>query len=356
MSDYDLVLHVGMPRSGAVIRRALTRLRPQLRTHRVAYIGDPQIAGLGHVAGWECGPHASSPQASTFDGELATLVAAERRHAAGVTGRRTPVRTIVSSNRLLGAGDVGRRDAEQFRPYAIPATTQVIKALSARRVQVVLYTQRQDRLMELSYLQRMRTGRAHAFEDEFPDCFEPRFDYLELIDRLRTVPAVADVVVRPLELVDAGQHAFVNEFLGLVGLENRLDLDAMGLDPWPYPPGYSARGARLALALTPLMDTPAERRRLRGFVWENYSTRERYDTDFLDRDVRRGILDSYAELNRELFRTHLPDLPVESYSDDPSTFALGNVLGQPSAPPPPPLSARLGKAASAITRRVKSLR
>jgi hypothetical protein len=356
MSDYDLVLHVGMPRSGAVIRRALTRLRPQLRMHRVAYIGDPQIAGLGHVAGWECGPHASSPQASTFDGELATLVAAERRHAAGVTGRRTPVRTIVSSNRLLGAGDVGRRDAEQFRPYAIPATTQVIKALSARRVQVVLYTQRQDRLMELSYLQRMRTGRAHAFEDEFPDCFEPRFDYLELIDRLRTVPAVADVVVRPLELVDAGQHAFVNEFLGLVGLENRLDLDAMGLDPWPYPPGYSARGARLALALTPLMDTPAERRRLRGFVWENYSTRERYDTDFLDRDVRRGILDSYAELNRELFRTHLPDLPVESYSDDPSTFALGNVLGQPSAPPPPPLSARLGKAASAITRRVKSLR
>jgi hypothetical protein len=356
MSDYDLVLHVGMPRSGAVIRRALTRLRPQLRTHRVAYIGDPQIAGLGHVAGWECGPHASSPQASTFDGELATLVAAERRHAAGVTGRRTPVRTIVSSNRLLGAGDVGRRDAEQFRPYAIPATTQVIKALSARRVQVVLYTQRQDRLMELSYLQRMRTGRAHAFEDEFPDCFEPRFDYLELIDRLRTVPAVADVVVRPLELVDAGQHAFVNEFLGLVGLENRLDLDAMGLDPWPYPPGYSARGARLALALTPLMDTPAERRRLRGFVWENYSARERYDTDFLDRDVRRGILDSYAELNRELFRTHLPDLPVESYSDDPSTFALGNVLGQPSAPPPPPLSARLGKAASAITRRVKSLR
>jgi hypothetical protein len=355
MSDYDLVLHVGMPRSGAVIRRALTRLRPQLRTHRVAYIGDPQIAGLGHVAGWECGPHASSPQASTFDGELATLVAAERRHAAGVTGRRTPVRTIVSSNRLLGAGDVGRRDAEQFRPYAIPATTQVIKALSARRVQVVLYTQRQDRLMELSYLQRMRTGRAHAFEDEFPDCFEPRFDYLELIDRLRTVPAVADVVVRPLELVDAGQHAFVNEFLGLVGLENRLDLDAIGLDPWPYPPGYSARGARLALALTPLMDTPAERRRLRGFVWENYSTRERYDTDFLDRDVRRGILDSYAELNRELFRTHLPDLPVESYSDDPSTFALGNVLGQPSAPPPPPLSARLGKAASAITRRVKSL-
>jgi hypothetical protein len=355
MSDYDLVLHVGMPRSGAVIRRALTRLRPQLRTHRVAYIGDPQIAGLGHVAGWECGPHASSPQASTFDGELATLVAAERRHAAGVTGRRTPVRTIVSSNRLLGAGDVGRRDAEQFRPYAIPATTQVIKALSARRVQVVLYTQRQDRLMELSYLQRMRTGRAHAFEDEFPDCFEPRFDYLELIDRLRTVPAVADVVVRPLELVDAGQHAFVNEFLGLVGLENRLDLDAMGLDPWPYPPGYSARGARLALALTPLMDTPAERRRLRCFVWENYSTRERYDTDFLDRDVRRGILDSYAELNRELFRTHLPDLPVESYSDDPSTFALGNVLGQPSAPPPPPLSARLGKAASAITRRVKSL-
>jgi hypothetical protein len=355
MNEYDLVLHVGMPRSGAVLRRALTRLRPQLHTHRVAYIGDPQIARLEHAAGWGCGPRASSPQASTFDDELATLVAAERSHAVGVTSRR-PLRTIVSSNRLLGVGDVGRRDAEQFRPYAAPATAQVIKALSARRVQVVLYTQRQDRLMELTYLQRMRTGRAHAFEEEFPGCFEPRFDYLELIDRLRTVPGVADVVVRPVELVDAGQHAFVNDFLGLVGLENRLDLNAMGLDPWPYPPGYSARGARLALALTPLMDTRTEHRRLRGFVWDNYSARERYDTDFLDRDVRRRILDSYAERNRELFRTHLPDLPVESYSDDPSTFGLGNVLSQPAPPPPPPLSARVRRGAAAISRRVKSLR
>jgi hypothetical protein len=202
----------------------------------------------------------------------------------------------------------------------------------------------------------MRTGRAHAFEEEFPGCFEPRFDYLELIDRLRTVPGVADVVVRPVELVDAGQHAFVNDFLGLVGLENRLDLNAMGLDPWPYPPGYSARGARLALALTPLMDTRTEHRRLRGFVWDNYSARERYDTDFLDRDVRRRILDSYAERNRELFRTYLPDLPVESYSDDPSTFGLGNVLSQPAPPPPPPLSARVRRGAAAISRRVKSVR
>ena len=141
MSEYDLVLHVGMPRSGAVLRKALDRLRPQLRTHRVAFVGGPQIEGLRHVAGWEGGRPSRRQDASAFGRELAAAVAAERRNAAGIRGR-LPVRTLVSSNRLLGTGAIGLRDAEQFRPHAARATAQIIEALSAHRVQVVLYTHR----------------------------------------------------------------------------------------------------------------------------------------------------------------------------------------------------------------------
>lgn len=352
MSRYDLVLHVGMPRSGALLRRALVRLRPQLRAHAVAFVGGPQIDGLRHAAGWQCGRSARGRDASTFAMELSAAVAQEQRHSAGVRGR-LPVRTVVSSNRLLGMGPVGRGDAEQFRPHTTVATAQVVKALSARRVQVVLYTHRQDRLMELSYLKLLRSGQHVAFEDEFPNRFEPVLDYLDLIDRLRAVPNVSDVVVRPLELADAGQHAFVNDFLGLFGLENALDLNALGIDPSPYPSVYSARGAQLALALGPLTDTTAERRRVGAYVWKHYRASERYPTDLLGRDVRRRILDCYAERNRELFRTHLPDLPADSYSDDPSTFALGNVLSQPtptSAGPARLWTAATGTATDAVVK------
>lgn len=340
MSDPDLVLHVGMPRSGAVLRRALRRLRPQLRAQGMAFVGGTEIDGLRHVAGWEYGPRTRLRASAAFDREVAAVVADERRHAAGVGGRRT-VQAIVSSDRLLGAADLGRRDGEQFRPFAARATAQLINALSARRVRVVLYTQRQDRLMELSYLKSIRTGRQLRFEEKFPYRFEPVLDYLDLIGRLRGVPQVSDVVVRPLELVEAGQHAFVNDFLGLAGLDDALDLFAMGIDPSPYPPVYSARGAQLALALDPMMDTPAERGRVRAYLTRSYRASERYPTDLLDRQVRQRILECYAERNRELFRTYLPDLPENSYADDPSTFALGNVLSQPVPPKPPAVPDRL---------------
>ncbi|MDQ1630509.1 MAG: hypothetical protein QOC80_481 [Frankiaceae bacterium] len=346
MSEFDLILHVGMPRSGAVLRRALSRLRPQLRMHGVAFVGKRQIGGLSHVAGWDSGPTTQRNQAPSFERELSDAVAAERGLTSRAPGRR-PVQTIVSCDRLLGTGDLGPADEEQFRPYASRAMAQVITALSAHQVQIVLYTHRQDRLMELSYLKRIREGRPGAFADEFPFHGRPVLDYLDLIDRLLAVPKVADVVVRPVELVDAGQHALVNDFLGLVGLENALDLYAMGIDPWPYPPVYSARGAQLALVLNPLMDTPRERRRLRAYLWDNYRASERYATDLLDRGVRQRILDCYAERNQELFRRWMPDLPSNSYDDDPSTFALGNVLG-----PPRPARPAVGRVRRAISRGV----
>jgi hypothetical protein len=345
VSEHDLVLHVGMPRSVVVLRRALAKLRPQLRMHGVAFVGGAQIEQLRHSSGWDCGPRTREGNQPRFARELAAAVSAERRHAGGVLGRR-PVQTVLSSERLLGEGHVGLRDAEQFRPYATRAVGQVIEALAARRVQVVLYTHRQDRLMELSYLKRISAGKEYAFEDEFPYRFEPVLDYLDLIDRLHAVPNVADVVVRPLELVDAGQHAFVNDFLGLLGAENALDLSAIGIDPWPYPSVYSGRGAQLALAMNPLMDNPDERRLVSRYLSKNYMASERYSTDLLDRDLRQRILDTYAERNRELFAKYLPDLPPDSYADDPSTFALGNVLSQPAPPKPPAFSVRVRAAAS----------
>lgn len=333
MAGHDLVLHVGLPRSESVLAPALLTLRPQLRAHGVAFVSGAELQQLPHARGWDGSdwPAGSSDRVA-FSGELAARVAAER-HAAAERSGDAQARVVISGNRLLGAGDLGLRDARRLRPRAAEAMSQVIEALSARAVQVVLYTHRQDRLMELAQLGRLVAGQDAAITDYFASPFDPVLDYRELIGRLRDVPHVTDIVVRPVELADAGTQAFVNDFLdiiGVIGLAGGLDLDTIGPEVAPF---YSPRGMQLAMAMNPLMETVDQLAALREFLTANYPAGEFGTLDLWDRTTRERIMDAYDRPNRQLFRQYMADLPEDSYSDDTATFELGNVLRQPMRRP-----------------------
>lgn len=341
MSGSDLVLHVGMPRSGPPLRQALRALRPQLHAHAVAFLGREELNRLPHTKAWHSNGRPRAAHADAFSRELRAAVYTERQAAAGVMGLRS-VQLVLSSDRLAGSGPLGLADSERFRPHAERAIAHVIESLAARRVRVILYTHRQDRLMELAYLRRIQAGDRHSFAEQFPYRFEAVLDYLDLIDRLRTVPQVTDVVVRPVEFLDAGTHAFTNDFLSAVGLEDALDLYALGSDLSIHPGVYSGTAARLALAIRALLESDEEIRLVNSFLAKNYAAGERYTTDVLDQDERRRILECYAERNAELFRTQLPELPADSYADDTSTFQLANLVGPAGVPAPHTLLARVG--------------
>lgn len=347
----ELLLHVGMPRSGAVLRPALERLRPQLRAHGIAFIGNAQLEKARHLAGWNRDPWHRPQYAAAFARELTAQVAAESRWAAGRAGQRE-VRVVVSSDSLLGSGRIGLRDADRFRPYAERALGQVVDALAPVSARVVLYTHRQDRLMELAQLERIQAGRDDSFADQFPNPFAPVLDYGALAERLRSVPGVGDVHVRPVELADAGTYAFVNDFLALVGLADTLDLFAIGTGVFPHPPVYSERGAQLALALNPLLSTARELQLVGEFLSTRYLAGEEGTTDLLERESRERILAAYHASNEALFRRHAPDLPPDSYADDVRTFDLGNVLRQP-VPPVPSRAAVVRESAIETAIRVK---
>ena len=328
-TDHDLVLHVGVPKASSVIGPALQLLQPQLRAHGVAYVDGEQISSLPHVAGWHRDRIARPKQAEDFAQELAALVHDEQTRA-GNRWRRRPVPAVVVSDQLLGWGDIGRRDSQRLRPYARRAVRHVIEAVAARDVLIVLHTQRQDRLLELAYLRWLSEGHDAAIESYFPAMNEPVLNYGELVTRLRSVPHVSDVVVRPVELLDAGVHAFVNDALGLVGLRDELDLHVVRADLFVRPQVYSAQGAALARALNPLV-RGADFSAVQEFVSENYSAPAEYGPpEIIEPDARARMLDSYSETNRALFATHMPDLPSNSYDGDTPTFALGNVLRQPT--------------------------
>ena len=351
-TDHDLVLHVGMPRASSIVGPALRRLQPQLRAHGVAYLDGAQLELLPHATGWNRDRLTRRKHRADFRHELAALARAEQQRA-GSLWRRRQVPVVVAGDQLLGRGDIGRRDAEQLRPYATDAVSQVVKALSARNVQIMVHTHRQDRLLELAYLRRVCSGQHAAIEEYFPDVFEPVLDYRDLVTRLRSVPHVSDVVVRPVELADAGVHAFVHDVLDIFGLRDTLDLYVIGQDLCVYPPVYSAQGAALARAMNPLVQG-AEFTLLQEFLTESYSAPVEYGPpEILDPDARARMLASYAESNRLLFGEYMPDLPTDSYADDVATFALGNVLHQPE-PRDRTVASRLTVAASARGNRAST--
>lgn len=338
MTAPDAVLHIGMPRSGAgTLQRALSRLRPQLRAHGVAYLGHQRLTELAHVRGWEGTLGTDPRQAAAFERELAEAADAERARAAAVRGDGSGV-VLLSSDHLVGGSNLGPDDAELFRPKAVPAVAQTIRALGAGRVRVVLYTRRQDRLMELCYLREVENGRHHRFEEQFRYRFQPVLDYASLIERLGELAEVAEVVVRPFELTQADPVAYVGDFLdllGVVGLRDRLRLDVVGSDLAPHRV-YSRRGLQLALAMSPHLDTGDERRLVRGFVLENFAAGpDDRAACFLPKRVRQRILDAYQEPNRRLFHTYLPDLPDDSYADHETTERLRAALALPVTPARP---------------------
>jgi hypothetical protein len=328
-TDHDLVLHVGMPKATSILRPALQQLQPQLRAHGIAYLDGEQLTRLPHAPGWNRDGFTRPKQAAAFGNELADLARTEQQRAGGQSLRRQ-VPVVVASDDLLGRGELGRRDSAQLRPYATRAVRQVIKALGARKVQVVLHTQRQDRLLELAYLRWLSAGHEESIESYFPALGEPVIDYGDLVHRLRALPRVSDVVVRPVELADAGVHAFVNDTLALLGLGDALDLHVVSADLFAHPPVLSGQGAALARAMHPLV-SGAEFSLVQEFLSDRYSAPAEYGLpEILEPEVRARMLATYAEPNRALFKSYMHDLAANSYEDDVATFALGNVLRPPA--------------------------
>jgi hypothetical protein len=321
----DLVLHIGMQQSGAtMLQRALSRLRPQLRAHGVAYIGHGRLSDLDHIAGWDADPDADRTQAAAFARELAATVEHERRKVAAThkDGTRT---VLLSSDHLVGSRNIDRADADVFRPQAVSATSQVIRGLGAEQARLVLYTQRQDRLMEFCYLREIQNGQHHSFARQFPRRFEPVLDYVDLVERLRALPEVTDIIVRPFESLATHPVAFVDDFLDVIGLKGALDLSAVGTDLSPHRV-YSRQALKIALGMNPYLETKKERRLVREFLLANFAAPDDRQSRFLPKRARQRILDAYRDQNRQLFRSCMPDLPDDSYNDNDATARLATVL------------------------------
>lgn len=336
----DVVLHVGFQQAGArMLQRALSRLRPQLRRHGIAFVGHRALAKVDGVDGWACDDGADPRAGETFERGVAALV--EREQAAVARHRRGgPRTTLVSSDHLLGCANLDQRDERCVRRHAEAALGQVIRALGASRVRLLLYTRRQDRLMELCYLRAVEHGGAHPFGEQFPRWTEPALDYGALLGRLERLPEVDGVRVRPFEQVGWHADTLAGDVLAALGASEQIDLGPVGTDLAPYHL-YSHRALEIALDINRFLETERERQSVRRFLTEQFPGTDERSTRVLDDEDRSRVLAAYAPANRRLFEQRMADVPPDAYACDETTAQLSAPV---SAPPRRRPGARLLRA------------
>ena len=344
-----LVLHVGLHHTGAdLLAQSLVLLRPQLHRNGVALLTTDELAGLAHADGWALEQGSPPDHAPLFDGELRVLAGAEVDSAArsGATARTL----LITGEQLTGGRIPGRGDRDSFRPCAEAAIRQVIEALDPNRVRLVLYTRRQDRLMESCYVSEIQKGKHHSFPRQFPNRYEPIFSYVSLTERLLGLPRVRGIRVRPYETIGAGVIPFVDDFLAAVDLRGKLDLSVIG-DEVQQGSVYSRNALRLALAMNPHLDTVRERTLVREFLLSEFPSPPYTEARFISRKARERIIAAYRSDNERLFATHMPDLPKDSYGSIEATLLLEKAKESSPTHSPP----RARRARRAVGRRLRRL-
>jgi hypothetical protein len=225
----------------------------------------------------------------------------------------------------LGETELGSSDAGRFRPDAEAAVAERLTGLSASGARVVLDVRRQDRLMEHAHLSLVRSGAVCSFREQFGQPRTPELDWGELAERIAAVPGVAEVTIRPVELFAEWPGQLAAHLLRVAGIP--------GVTPGPAraAANYTDRGILVARAMNAHVASAAERELVTEFVASLFPGPETGNL-FLDDVLRTGVLAGYAEVNRKMFRSWLPELPEDAYLDDDRTAALATRKNQESRP------------------------
>ena len=110
--------------------------------------------------------------------------------------------------------------------------------------------------------------------------------------------------MRPFETIRTlGGAAFFREYLALCGLRNseafavaEEEVDSRGANR-----SYSGLAMRIARKVNPLLDNERDRKALRKFLQEKFSTATHPRAELLTPETRAAITARYAASNRELF-------------------------------------------------------
>ncbi len=217
---------------------------------------------------------------------------------------------VVSHESLLGfAGLVAGEASQQFYAKAVSRARLLARCLDGWKIQLILYTRRQDSFLESVYLEGFREeyilGTFQAF---FENVDTQQLNWFTLIREIEQAMPKGQITVRPFESISEGSRPFAEKFFKLFVKTDGMDFGGIkshrrGLSM----PAYRLlQGARIRLG--------GRQTLVRKVLQRAMTNRWLPSAIFLNDRQRADLLFAHRLDNQSLFQEYMPEYPPDFYS------------------------------------------
>lgn len=253
---------------------------------RQEILNTPFSKELGEVAHGTRDPDTMSPRSKRNLGEILS---------------RRKGNILITNEDLVSSLNI-----QDFYQNIDAAARYIHDALPNFDVFIILYTRTQADYLESVYMQYVHLGRKLKFEQFMKRTENVNFSWLRVVEALASVVPHERILIRPFERIrQAGPDDFFREFLSLCGIQDTEKFEAQKETSTGRIANrsYGELGMKIARQVNPMLNEQ-ERKLLRRFLQEHFSTATHPRAALLGSEARAEIFETYAVSNRELFEKY----------------------------------------------------
>lgn len=207
---------------------------------------------------------------------------------------------------MTNEGLICRLEVRDFYQRAGSAIRYLRTALPDFDLHVILYVRNQTDYLESTYMQLVHLGRRLKFARFMRRAERVDFSWLRVAESIDEALPPDRLHLRTYEQIkNIGDVEFYRDFLSLCGINDvkSFDIDKAYAKGRKANRSYGQLGMKIAQRVNPMLN-PREKKLLRRFLQENFSTATHPRARLLDEEQRAAIFKKYQASNRQLFERY----------------------------------------------------
>ena len=212
-----------------------------------------------------------------------------------------------SNNVLITNEDlICHLDIQDFYQHAEPAIQYLANALDSYDLHVIFYIRKQTDYLESIYLQFVHLGRRLKFAQYLQGAAAIDLSWLRTVEAMERALPAGRLHLRTYEqILTIGETDFYRDFLSMCHVADVRDfqIDEAFSKGRPANRSYGQLGLQIAQRINPIL-SPKERKLVRRFLQEHFSTATHPRAELLDTRQKHEIFQKYRESNRRLFERY----------------------------------------------------
>lgn len=198
-------------------------------------------------------------------------------------------------------------------PHARENLEAIASALQDYDASIILSIRPEADFLESYYLQTIHQGGTHTFQEWIAGIDLENIPWRPVVENIRDAVGSQHFHLVDFRSIAHGQNAFLRHFITCIDPDIRIQPHYAAASN----PSVSEKGLQIALAVNPLLETHAERVRVRKFLQRCFSNKQYERPKLLDDNIRKQLdaryMPDYEKLIAEQEDRRTPARP-DSYS------------------------------------------